>query len=70
MYTAYAGGGPPHYAPPTSYLQPPPPPPPPHHHVQMPPAMGQEPNPVAHYSKKRRYIIFLIEFFPFSYVCT
>ncbi|XP_076262088.1 aryl hydrocarbon receptor nuclear translocator homolog tgo isoform X4 [Rhynchophorus ferrugineus] len=54
MY-AYAGGGQPHYAPPPTYLQPHPPAPPPTHHVQVPPvAMGQEPNPVAHYSKKRR----------------
>ncbi|KYB29571.1 hypothetical protein TcasGA2_TC031478 [Tribolium castaneum] len=51
MY-AYAGGGPPHYAPPPTYLQPHPPPP---HHPQVAPVpMGQEPTPVAHYSKRRR----------------
>lgn len=55
MYAAYAGGGPPHYAPPPTYLQPHPPPPAPPQHMQVPPvAMGQDPNPVAHYSKKRR----------------
>lgn len=55
MYAAYAGGGPPHYAPPPTYLQPQPPPPTLSHHVQVPQVpMGQDPIPVAHYSKKRR----------------
>ncbi|CAH1103264.1 unnamed protein product [Psylliodes chrysocephalus] len=56
MYAAYAGGAPSHYAPPPppTYLQPHPPPPPIPHHVQVPPVgMGQDPSPVAHFSKKR-----------------
>nr|CAH7765469.1 unnamed protein product [Callosobruchus chinensis] len=59
MYAAYPGGGPPpHYAPPPTFLQPHPPPPPLQHHVQVPPLpmVQSQPSPVAHYSKKRRYV--------------